>query len=90
MALATAVTLTEWVSRLCTTCPAAPWEMTWVTAASREKYGENLIRSRSARNSSSADRHCAANGSLRRASRRSTASEPTACLSQGGRARRRQ
>ena len=53
MALATAVTLMVWVSRLCTTWPAAPCEMTWVTAASREKYGENLIRSRSTRNAPS-------------------------------------
>src|SRR6478609_1389650 len=53
MARATAVTLIVWVSRLCTTWPAAPCEITWVTAASREKYGENLIRSRSARNAPS-------------------------------------
>ena len=38
MALATAVTLMEWVSRLWTDWPAAPCEMTWVTAASLEKY----------------------------------------------------
>ena len=49
MALATAATLIEWVSRLCTDCPAAPCDITWVTAANREKYGENLIRSRSSR-----------------------------------------
>ena len=72
IALATAVTLIVWVSRLCTTWPAAPCEITWVTAASREKYGENLIRSRSARKAPSvaASMFSSASGSAnRRASR---------------------
>ncbi len=77
IALATAVTLIVCVSRLCTTCPAAPCVITWVTAASREKYGENRIRSRSSRNAGLLSRTGSSNppgtlGSPRRANRGST------------------
>ena len=46
----TAVTLMEWVRRLWMSGPAPGCAITWVTAESREKYGENRMRSRSSRN----------------------------------------
>ena len=50
IARATAVTLMECVSRLWMSGPAPGCAITWVTAESREKYGENRMRSRSSRN----------------------------------------
>src|SRR5690606_1929347 len=81
MARATAATFTEWVRRLCTASPAPDWAITWVTAESREKYGEKRIRSMSTRECgvSSASWNSSSCSGRRRPRRASAVVMPPSC-----------